>query len=322
MAKLTRNQTAAAILAHLKTPHAAPPPTVSKAIPVQPAPRLHPWFCRYDATAAAVLIYLPAESVAGYTLDPSAQVPHGTLPDFYLVPFIDTGTGSSSSGSFPSWKVVVSLTVSGTTVTPTFYQTGADIPDGAIVIAETTEDGLARPVRQYVTGAISLGGGGIEQTLGPLEYEKKNNRIAQYMGTWALTPATGTDPASWTFVKATDSEGNTLPPAAVYNTPSCEFLVRMHDGTNYAVGRITLPTLFPNDQTQIKWLSRQTAAMVHHAAYTAPGDEYGTGGLTATNATITYFAEVGQQSGGTEVLLHTITEDAQTADTYESDTEE
>lgn len=318
MAKLTRNQTAAAILAHLKTPHAAPPPTVSKAIPVQPAPRLHPWFCRYDATAAAVLIYLPAESVAGYTLDPSAQVPHSTLPDFYLVPFIDTGTGGSSSDSFPSWRVVVSLTVSGTTVTPTFYQTGADIPDGAIVIAETTEDGLARPVRQYVTGAISLGGGGIEQTLGPLEYEKKNNRIAQYMGTWALTPATDTDPASWTFIKATDSEGNVLPPAAVYKISYAETLIRQ-SGVSDVISVLTAPVMFSQGVTT--WLSRQTAKVAKSVDYTSPGSELGTGALTTEDSEITYFEAQAQVSKGTRALLTTITEDANDETTYEQEAE-
>lgn len=157
MAKLTKNQTAAAIIAHLQTPHAGHAPVASKAIPVQPPPRIHPWYCRYDSAAAAVLIYLPPESVAGYTLNRSGLTAHGSLPDWYRVPYISTHTGSSGIGTYPSWRVVVSLAAVGSTVTPTFYSYSSSVPDGAIVVAETSQDGVARPVHQYVVGAISLG---------------------------------------------------------------------------------------------------------------------------------------------------------------------
>lgn len=301
-----------------------------------------PWMVKWWEKDCCPIVYIPPDGgLVGQTLDfgeSVAATADDSLPDVDVGNWFCAKRKSSTvaTDTFESVWAVFTV-VNGVMTVELFWANtyaAADYPDATAIVRVAVVEAMPNPesysppvISQLVVGALSFGGGGggIQQTLGPLVYEKNNNRIAQYMGTWAFTapdPEVVGDTGSWSFVKATNAEGKTLPPAAVYSAPTNTFLVRMADGSNFAIGRITLPVLFSDGQAQTKWLARQTAAMVHHAAYTAPGDEYGTGGLTATNATITYFDEVGQQSKGTEVLLHTITEDAQTVDTYEQDSGE
>lgn len=322
MALLTKRPTANALLALLNRKEGGDTRTFTRR-PVQLSPAPAPWAVRWWPTDGLPSVYIPAQgAIIGET-----SVDLGNLTGSTEFEGVDTTnwyqaqTASSSVSSVMSvWAVltrnasnILAVDLVFSPSTPTGYTSAEAIVRLAVITSGTG----TTTVSQLVVGALSFGTGGApDLVLGPMEYDSDAATVSQYAGNWHLNPASETDPASWTFVRATDAEGKDLPPAVVYHVAIGDVLLKQTaDGGAAEVGYTRAPVFFPGDN--FGWLKQKTAFVTRSVDYASPGSEIGMGVLSHTPSKITYFSNADQVVDNPETLLTTITEEANQATVYE-----
>lgn len=164
---------------------------------------------------------------------------------------------------------------------------------------------------------VEAGGQGL--VLGPMEYTSTPTaRFVQYMGRWSFSESNSGGDGEWIFTRATNADGTERPPAKIYLASIAQMLVKGSSGYPGAdvISVVDVPVLHAG--TPGIWLQRQSVRVAGSVDYSAPNSELDAGYLTKRSTTITYFESLAASTGSPEVILSTITEDANEATTYES----
>lgn len=318
MALLTKRPTANALLALLSRKEGGDTRTFTRR-PVQLSPAPAPWAVRWWPTDGLPSVYIPAQgAIIGETnVDLSNLTGSTEFEGVDTTNWYQAQTASSSVSSVMSvWAVltrnasnILAVDLIFSPSTPTGYTSAEAIVRLAVITSGTG----TTTVSQLVVGALSFGTGGApDLVLGPMEYDDDAATVSQYAGNWSYNSESGT----WTFVKATGSDGKTLPAAVVYHVAIGDVLLKQTaDGGAAEVGYTRAPILFPGDN--FGWLKQKTAFVTRSVDYASPGSETGMGVLSHTPSKITYFSNVDQVIDNPETLLTTITEEANQATVYE-----
>lgn len=174
MANLISNRTASRLLEHLEKQFPAPCSHTNQPRPSATTHRQHPWFVRYDAGLAKFIIFIPAGSLCGYTLDleelercidldASKHPGLVALKDWYIIDGLVPSSESADSSSpppYPLGECIVSFAFAGDTAKPTFHASLDTVPPtGAYTIATfRRRDDNSVTVHQLIQSAISFGG--------------------------------------------------------------------------------------------------------------------------------------------------------------------